>query len=143
MRNTKVVYLSMIALLAALAVAMIAYSNHEVALSSGPKIDPAVITNSSGLQGTFDEKKAMFRATLPRNGLNVSVQGVAYSADFGLTAWAAITGTAHHAVLIGDLPLLEGEVSDYSRKQSRLASIWQRYTTRFSRTRPSHVATFF
>jgi len=75
------------------------------------KITLEWVSSLSGLNGTFDHDSSTFKATLDRSNLNVTVDGVHITAALGLQAWVSLTGTKSRAVLLGDFPLKEAEVS--------------------------------
>ncbi len=62
--------------------------------------------------GGGDWKDWVLEITIPRAGLDVTVDGVAVPADFGYTSWlaTAAAGGGKH-VLTGELALVEGEVN--------------------------------
>jgi len=59
-----------------------------------------------------DYKDHVLKINIPRNDLNVSVDGVATPTGFGFGGWLAMTkGTGGNDVMMGDLVLLEKEVN--------------------------------
>src|SRR6266849_4292358 len=59
-----------------------------------------------------DYKDHVLKINIPRNDLNVSVDGVATPTGFGFGGWLAMTkGTGGNDVMMGDLGLLEKEVN--------------------------------
>jgi Domain of Unknown Function (DUF1259) len=52
----------------------------------------------------------VFRIGMPRTDLNVTVKGVAVKAGFALGSYAAFKQVGDHAMVMGDLVLLDGEV---------------------------------
>lgn len=64
---------------------------------------------SLGRQGDFKDR--VLRVNIPRNDLNVSVDGIATPTAFGFGGWVALTkGTGGMDVMMGDLVLTEREV---------------------------------
>jgi hypothetical protein len=52
----------------------------------------------------------VFRVGMPRTDLNVSIKGVAVKAGFALGSYAAFRQVGDHAMVMGDLVLLDAEV---------------------------------
>ncbi len=53
----------------------------------------------------------VYKVGFPRTDLHVSVHGLAIKPGLALGSWAAFSGTDDHAVVMGDLVLLEDEVN--------------------------------
>ena len=53
----------------------------------------------------------VYKVGLPRTDLHVTVRGLAIKPGLALGSWAAFTGTDEHAMVMGDLVLLEDEVN--------------------------------
>jgi len=59
-----------------------------------------------------DFKDGVLKVNIPRNDLNITVQGVAVPTPFGFGGWVAFTKTTDgHEVMMGDLVLLQEEVN--------------------------------
>ena len=59
-----------------------------------------------------DYKDNVLKINIPRNDLNVTVEGVATPTPFGFGGWLAMTkGSGGHDVMMGDLVLLQEEVN--------------------------------
>ena len=70
----------------------------------------AAVLKDLGRQGDF--KDGVLKVNIPRNDLNVVVDGVATPTPFGFGGWIALTrGDAGMDVMMGDLVLLESEVN--------------------------------
>jgi hypothetical protein len=85
-----------------------------VFLASGtcPALDRAKISEVTGLTGTYTEDEKVFKVTVPRGDLGISVDEWKMPAFMGLTSWAAFTdGKEEGAMLMGDLVLLQDEVN--------------------------------
>lgn len=85
-----------------------------VVLASGisPALDQAKINEVTGLTGTYNEDEKVFKVTVPRGDLGISVDGWKMPAFMGLTTWAAFTdGKEKEAMVMGDLVLLQDEVN--------------------------------
>jgi hypothetical protein len=53
----------------------------------------------------------VYKVGFPRTDLHVSVHGLTMKPGLALGSWAAFTGTDNHAMVMGDLVLLEGELN--------------------------------
>ncbi len=72
----------------------------------------AKIETLTGLKGTLNEQEKVFKVTLPRGDLGVTVDEWKMSAFMGLTTWAAFTeGKAAEAMVMGDFVLMQDEVN--------------------------------
>lgn len=71
--------------------------------------DYAAVLKSLGRQGDF--KDGVLKVNIPRNDINVSVDGVATPTSFGFGGWIAFTKGEHGDVMMGDLVLTEDEVN--------------------------------
>lgn len=69
----------------------------------------AAVLKSLARQG--DYKDGVLKVNIPRNDLNVSVDGVATPTPFGFGGWIALTKGDHGEVMMGDLVLTEEEVN--------------------------------
>jgi len=69
----------------------------------------AAVLNALGRQGDF--KDGVLKVNIPRNDLDVSVDGVATPTPFGFGGWIAFTKGDHGDVMMGDLVLTEEEVN--------------------------------
>ncbi len=69
----------------------------------------AAVLKTLARQG--DYKDGVLRVNIPRNDLNVSVDGVATPTPFGFGGWIALTKGDHGDVMMGDLVLTENEVN--------------------------------
>lgn len=58
-----------------------------------------------------DYKDGVLKVNIPRNDVNVSVDGVATPTPFGFGGWIALTKGDHGDVMMGDLVLTEEEVN--------------------------------
>jgi hypothetical protein len=58
----------------------------------------------------------VYRVAFPRTDLHVSVNGVAVKPGLALGSWAAFLGTDDHAMVMGDLVLLEEELNPVMAK---------------------------
>jgi len=74
-------------------------------------LDTARIEALTGATGVFDAKQGVFKVSVPRSDLSVAVGGVKLSPPMGLTSWAAFEKAGAHAVVMGDIVLLEDQVN--------------------------------
>jgi hypothetical protein len=74
-------------------------------------LDTAKIEKLTGLSGTLNEKEGVFKVSYPRSDIAASAAGVKLTPPLGLTAWAAFTKTGKHAMVMGDIVLLEDQVN--------------------------------
>src|SRR5262245_35095277 len=71
--------------------------------------DYAGVLKTLSRQG--DYKDGVLKVNIPRNDINVSVDGVATPTPFGFGGWIALTKGDHGDVMMGDLVLTEDEVN--------------------------------
>lgn len=79
--------------------------------SSGPLIDTGAIERLTGAKGALDEKEGVFKVSVPRRDLSVSVAGVKMTPPMGLTSWAAFKRAGKDDMVMGDMVLLEDQVN--------------------------------
>ena len=77
----------------------------------GTALDTAAIEQLTGAKGKLDEKDGVFKVAVPRTDLSVTVAGVHLTPPMGLTSWAAFQPAGEHAMVMGDLVLLEDQVN--------------------------------
>ena len=75
------------------------------------ELDLARIEALTGLKGKINEAEGVFKVTFPRTDIKTTVAGVRMNPELGLTAWAAFTRAGDHAMVMGDIVLLESEVN--------------------------------
>ncbi len=100
MRRTGVCLLAIIILLSA------AWS----AAGSAP-LDPALIERLTGATGTMDAQEHVFKVSVPRVDIAVTVAGARVTPPLGLTSWAAFQAAGSHAMVMGDVVLREDQVN--------------------------------
>jgi hypothetical protein len=76
--------------------------------SSSSSLDTAAISRAIGRTGQMQGD--VYRISLPRTDLDVTVNGVKLRAGFALGSWVAFRSTGSDAIVDGDLVLLEREV---------------------------------
>jgi hypothetical protein len=75
-------------------------------------LDTAQIEQLTGLRGSLNEEEGVFKVTVPRSDVPISVDGWRMPPFMGLTSWAAFTkGKKAEAMVMGDLVLMQDEVN--------------------------------
>jgi hypothetical protein len=75
-------------------------------------LDTAKIEQLTGLKGSLNEVEGVFKVTVPRSDVPISVDGWRMPPFMGLTSWAAFTkGQKAEAMVMGDLVLMQDEVN--------------------------------
>ena len=77
-------------------------------------LDTAKIDQALGRPG--QKIGDIYKVGFPRTDLHVSVHGVAIKPGLALGSWAAFSGSDEHAMVMGDLVLLEDEVNPVMEK---------------------------
>jgi hypothetical protein len=82
-------------------------------LAADPKkLDTAQIDELTGLKGKLNEPEGVFKVSLPRTDLKISVDNWEMPPFMGLTSWAAfMPGMKDSAMVMGDLVLMQDEVN--------------------------------
>jgi Domain of Unknown Function (DUF1259) len=80
-------------------------------LAAGTRLDTATIERLTGVKGELNEKEAVFKVSVPRSDLDVTVAGVKMTPPLGLTSWAAFQQARDQAMVMGDMVLLEDQVN--------------------------------
>jgi hypothetical protein len=80
--------------------------------AAAAKLDAARIEELTGAKGKLDDKEGVFKVSVPRADLSVTVGGtVRMTPPLGLTCWAAFKGGGGHTMVMGDLVLTEDQVN--------------------------------
>jgi uncharacterized protein DUF1259 len=79
--------------------------------TAGAAMDIGAIRRLTGAQGTLDEKEGVFKVSVPRKDLSVTVAGVKMAPLMGLTSWAAFKRDGKDDMVMGDMVLSEDQVS--------------------------------
>ncbi len=82
-----------------------------LAEGSGPTMDTAAIERLTAAKGALDEKEGVFKVSVPRKDLSVTVAGVKMTPPMGLTSWAAFKRDGKADMVMGDMVMLEDQVS--------------------------------
>src|SRR5262245_40578515 len=80
-------------------------------LAAGTRLDTATIEQLTGVKGELNEKEAVFKVSVPRSDLDVTVAGVKMTPPLGLTSWAAFQQAGDQVMVMGDMVLLEDQVN--------------------------------
>jgi len=76
------------------------------------KLNTGRIDELTGLKGKLNEHEGVYKVSLPRTDLKVSVDGWEMHPFMGLTSWAAfMPGRKGEAMVMGDLVLMQHEVN--------------------------------
>src|SRR5919109_3859171 len=81
----------------------------SMAADSG--LDTATIERLAGVKGELNDKEGVFKISVPRSDLDVTVAGVKMTPPLGLTSWAAFQQAGDQVMVMGDLVLLEDQVN--------------------------------
>ncbi len=75
--------------------------------------DTAAISKAVGLSGAYDKAEIVYKVSLARTDVKVTVDGAPMPPFMGLTSWVAFQPghTANSAMIMGDLVLFEDEVN--------------------------------
>ncbi|MEX1244528.1 MAG: DUF1259 domain-containing protein [Thermoanaerobaculia bacterium] len=76
-----------------------------------PKLDTASIERLTGVKGKLDEAGNVFKVSAPRSDLDVAASGVRITPALGLTSWAAFQKAGAQTMVMGDMVVLEDQVS--------------------------------
>ena len=80
-------------------------------MAADTRLDPATIERLAGVKGEFNDKEGVFKVSVPRSDLDVTVAGVKMTSPLGLTSWAAFQQAGDQAMVMGDMVLLEDQVN--------------------------------
>ena len=107
---TKIVCSSAIAAFAAFAYLALAGAVSPSLAAEG-KLDTAKIEQLTGVKGELSEKEGVFKVTVPRSDLKVTVAGVKMTPPMGLASYAAFMKAGAMTMVMGDTTLLEDQVN--------------------------------
>jgi hypothetical protein len=80
--------------------------------AASSSLDISKIETITSLKGSYNEEDGVFKITLPRTDVKISVDGFQMPPFMGLTSWAAFQkGIKVEAMVMGDLVLFEDEVN--------------------------------
>lgn len=75
------------------------------------RLDTAKIEGLTGVKGQLNTEEGVFKVSVPRTDLSVTVAGVKMTPPMGLTSWAAFKAVGDRTMVMGDLVLLEQQVN--------------------------------
>jgi len=78
---------------------------------SAQSFDVGVIEQIIGVKGVMNTNENVFKITVPRTDVKVSVDGWPMPPFMGLGTWAAFSGGANRVMVMGDTVLLQDEVN--------------------------------
>src|SRR5712692_8942444 len=78
---------------------------------NGTKLDTARIEELTGIKGAFNAKEGVFKVSVPRTDLSVTIAGVKMTPPMGLTSWAAFKRDGNRTMMMGDMVLTEDQVN--------------------------------
>jgi hypothetical protein len=81
------------------------------AMAADARLDTATIERLTGVKGELNDKEGVFKVSVPRSDLDVTVAGVKMTPPLGLTSWAAFQQAGEQAMVMGDMVLLEDQVN--------------------------------
>ena len=82
-----------------------------VVRAADPALDTAKIEQLTGVKGELNTQEGVFKVSVPRSDLAVTVAGVKMTPPLGLTSWAAFQPMGNQTMVMGDLVLLEDQVN--------------------------------
>jgi uncharacterized protein DUF1259 len=87
-----------------------------VLLGAAPHASAAVLDTSrieqlAGAKGRLDRAAGVFKVSVPRTDLALTVGGVKLTPPSGLTSWAAFESTGSEVMVMGDMVLTEDQVN--------------------------------
>ena len=90
----------------ALTALMLAAAPHPIAAA----LDTSRIENLTGAKGKLDRAAGVFKVSVPRTDLALTVGGVKLTPPSGLTSWAAFEPAGSEVMVMGDMVLTEDPV---------------------------------
>jgi Domain of Unknown Function (DUF1259) len=80
-------------------------------LSGEKALDTAMIERLTEVKGELSEKEGVFKVSVPRSDLDITVAGVKMTPPLGLTSWAAFQKAGAQVMVMGDMVVLEDQVN--------------------------------
>ncbi len=108
MKNTRIV---LTGLLACVALAHSGAAPGTAQEKAHTGLDTGKIEQLTRVKGQLNEKEGVFKVSVPRADLKVTIAGVKMTPPMGLTSWAAFTKAGDQTMVMGDMPLLEDQVN--------------------------------
>jgi hypothetical protein len=91
--------------------AVMLLSSPLISFAGEKALNTATIERLSGVKGELSEKEGVFKVSVPRSDLDISVAGVKMTPPLGLTSWAAFQKAGDHVMVMGDMVVLEDQVN--------------------------------
>jgi Domain of Unknown Function (DUF1259) len=80
-------------------------------LSREKALDTDTIERLTGVQGELSEQEGVFKVSVPRSDLGITVADVRMTPPLGLTSWAAFQKAGEQVMVMGDMVVLEDQVN--------------------------------
>jgi Domain of Unknown Function (DUF1259) len=80
-------------------------------LAGEKALDTVMIERLAGVTGELSAKEGVFKVSVPRSDLDITVAGVKMTPPLGLTSWAAFQKAGEQAMVMGDMVMLEDQVN--------------------------------
>ena len=91
--------------------AMVLMWGTALSVAGESQLDTAAIERLTGVQGELSEKEGVFKVSVPRSDLKITVAGVKMTPPLGLTSWAAFQKAGEQVMVMGDMVVLEDQIS--------------------------------
>src|SRR5438270_522334 len=75
------------------------------------KLNTATIDELTGLKGKLNEEENVYKVSVPRTDIKISVDKWQMPPFMGLTSWAAFKSGMHGTMVMGDMVLMQDEVN--------------------------------
>jgi Domain of Unknown Function (DUF1259) len=82
-----------------------------VSVAGEAGLNTATIERLTGVKGELNEKEGVFKVSVPRSDLDITVAGVKMTPPLGLTSWAAFQKAGEQVMVMGDMVMLEDQVN--------------------------------
>src|SRR5690349_810718 len=84
----------------------------EPAPSEGQKMLLQSLEQAVGMKGSYDAATKVFKVTVPRDDVKITIDGASLPPFMGLTTWAAIKpGRNEQSMVMGDFVLMQDEIN--------------------------------
>lgn len=93
-----------------LVAAMLCFISLPFGETAGTAMDTGAIERLAGAKGALDQREGVFKVSVPRKDLSVTIAGVKMSPPMGLTSWAAFKRDGTDDMVMGDLVLSQDQV---------------------------------
>src|SRR6266404_8986543 len=100
MRNLKISASATAIILVLLTTGLLLTSLSQAAESA---MDTGAIERLTAAKGALDEKEGVFKVSVPRKDLSVTIAGVKITPPMGLTSWAAFKRDGNDDMVMGDM----------------------------------------